>query len=67
MKPLERAQLKNWKDYLDFEISEGDQRRIIVLFERCMIASALYEDFWSKVCVCVWEVLFTSHLLIEGS
>ncbi|GAB0096468.1 Pre-mRNA-processing factor 39 [Sergentomyia squamirostris] len=49
VKPLERCQLKNWKDYLDFEIEQGDRRRIIVLFERCLIACALYEEFWLKL------------------
>lgn len=48
VKPLEKCQLKNWKDYLDFEIGKGDQTRIIVLFERCLIACALYEEFWFK-------------------
>ena len=49
VKPLERAQLKNWKEYLDFEISQRNSERIAILFERCMIACALYEDFWTKV------------------
>ncbi|KAH1000817.1 hypothetical protein HUJ04_013102 [Dendroctonus ponderosae] len=49
VKPLERCQLKNWQDYLDFEIEQGDRTRIIVLFERCLIACALYEEFWAKV------------------
>ncbi|XP_074663004.1 pre-mRNA-processing factor 39-like isoform X2 [Tubulanus polymorphus] len=48
VKPLERAQLKNWKEYLDFEIENGTYERTIVLFERCMIACALYEEFWLK-------------------
>ncbi|KAL4238356.1 PRP39 pre-mRNA processing factor 39 [Mactra antiquata] len=48
VKPLERSQLKNWKDYLDYEIQYGTHERVIVLFERCMIAAALYEDFWLK-------------------
>jgi len=51
VKPLERAQLRNWREYLDFEIAEGDQQRTLILFERCMIACALYEDFWTKVCM----------------
>ena len=50
MKPLERCQLKNWQEYLDYEIEQGDQTRIIVLFERCLIACALYEEFWLRVC-----------------
>ncbi|XP_029468338.1 uncharacterized protein LOC115097047 isoform X2 [Rhinatrema bivittatum] len=48
VKPLERAQLKNWHDYLDFEMANGSHERCIVLFERCVIACALYEDFWVK-------------------
>lgn len=48
VKPLERSQLKNWRDYLDFEIQQGSHEHVIVLFERCMIATALYEDFWLK-------------------
>ncbi|XP_057669540.1 pre-mRNA-processing factor 39 [Diorhabda carinulata] len=48
VKPLERCQLKNWQDYLDYETEQGDRGRIIVLFERCLIACALYEEFWLK-------------------
>ncbi|XP_032871270.1 pre-mRNA-processing factor 39-like [Amblyraja radiata] len=48
VKPLERVQLKNWKDYLDFEMTNGTNERVLVLFERCVIACALYEDFWIK-------------------
>ncbi|XP_075148092.1 pre-mRNA processing factor 39 [Haematobia irritans] len=49
VKPLERCQLKNWKDYIDFEIEKGDRKRILVLFERCLIACALYDEFWLKM------------------
>ncbi|XP_031640349.1 pre-mRNA-processing factor 39 isoform X2 [Contarinia nasturtii] len=49
VKPLERCQLKNWKDYLDFEIEQGDRKRVLVLFERCLIACALYDEFWLKM------------------
>ncbi|KAJ6654268.1 hypothetical protein lerEdw1_007365 [Lerista edwardsae] len=48
VKPLERAQLRNWRDYLDFEMANGSHERTIVLFERCVIACALYEEFWIK-------------------
>ncbi|GAU92356.1 hypothetical protein RvY_04447-2 [Ramazzottius varieornatus] len=48
VRPLENNQLKNWNDYLDFEIAEGQQNRIVFLFERCLVACALYEDFWRK-------------------
>lgn len=46
VKPLERGQLKNWKTYLEFEMEKGDRRRIDTLFERCLIACALYDDYW---------------------
>ncbi|XP_063001860.1 pre-mRNA-processing factor 39-like isoform X2 [Elgaria multicarinata webbii] len=48
VKPLERAQLRNWRDYLDFEMANSPHERAIVLFERCVIACALYEEFWIK-------------------
>lgn len=41
-------------------IIAGGDRRVRILFERCLIACALYEEFWTKVrrgcrgvCVCV--------------
>ncbi|MGH0175500.1 UNVERIFIED_CONTAM: hypothetical protein FKN15_009765 [Acipenser sinensis] len=49
VKPLEKAQLNNWKEYLDFEIENGTPERVAVLFERCLVACALYEEFWVKV------------------
>ncbi|KAK0086782.1 hypothetical protein PV325_002502, partial [Microctonus aethiopoides] len=48
VKPLERCQLKNWKEYLDFEIEQKEENRIIILFERCLIACALYDEFWLR-------------------
>jgi len=48
VKQLERVQLKNWREYLDAEIADGNHERIVLLFERCLIACALYEDFWLK-------------------
>lgn len=49
VKSLEKNQLNNWKEYLDFEIENGTPERVVVLFERCLIACALYEEFWTKV------------------
>lgn len=74
VKPLERVQLKNWREYLDFEISNGTHQRIVALFERCVIACALYEDFWQRFaqymenhsiegCRSVYERACTIHLL----
>ncbi len=73
VKPLDRAQLKAWKSYLDWEIAEAEtaavdaegaaveghegskqecvagRKRVLILFERCLITCALYEGFWNKV------------------
>uniref|UniRef100_A0A8C1U6I7 Si:ch211-114c17.1 n=1 Tax=Cyprinus carpio TaxID=7962 RepID=A0A8C1U6I7_CYPCA len=72
VKPLDRAQLKAWQSYLDWEIAEAEtaavdaegaavegnegskqecvagHNRVLILFERCLIACALYEEFWNK-------------------
>ncbi|XP_018016728.1 pre-mRNA-processing factor 39 [Hyalella azteca] len=48
VKPLERSQLQAWRDYLHFEIKQGNEKRIKTLFERCLIAAALYEEFWMR-------------------
>lgn len=48
VKPLERSQLQAWRDYLEFEIKQGNERRMRTLFERCLIAAALYEEFWMR-------------------
>lgn len=46
VKPLEKCQIENWKNYIAFEKEAGDHQRIVVLYERCLIACALYEEFW---------------------
>ncbi|KAI4904162.1 hypothetical protein NFI96_013819 [Prochilodus magdalenae] len=73
VKPLDRAQLKAWHSYLDWEIAEAQaaqevtegtsvegpegsnvnesvagHKRVLILFERCVIACALYEELWDK-------------------
>ncbi|KAL2077474.1 hypothetical protein ACEWY4_026978 [Coilia grayii] len=73
VKPLDKAQLKGWHVYLDWEMEESrgahdgtaeeeeeqgapkpdgegvsGHKRVLVLFERCLIACALYEEFWIK-------------------
>uniref|UniRef100_A0A3Q1CK86 Uncharacterized protein n=1 Tax=Amphiprion ocellaris TaxID=80972 RepID=A0A3Q1CK86_AMPOC len=45
VKPLDRLQLRSWHSYLDWEI---DDHRVRILFERCLIACALYEEFWIR-------------------
>ncbi|CAG8523984.1 6594_t:CDS:10 [Paraglomus brasilianum] len=48
VKPMDELQLTNWRRYLDFEESEGDDTRIQVLHERCLVACALYDEFWLR-------------------
>lgn len=48
VKALEKCQLNNWKEYLNFEIEKADHKRVVVLFERCLIACAMYDEFWIK-------------------
>jgi pre-mRNA-processing factor 39 len=48
IKPLERGQLKNWNEYLEFEQKQDEPVLVEILFERCLIACALYEEFWIK-------------------
>ncbi|KAF4587669.1 mRNA splicing protein (Prp39) [Ophiocordyceps camponoti-floridani] len=45
---LDHAQLNNWRKYLDFEESEGDFERTVYLYERCLVACALYDEFWAR-------------------
>ncbi|KAM3956573.1 LOW QUALITY PROTEIN: pre-mRNA processing factor 39 [Aphomia sociella] len=49
VKPLERCQLKNWKAYLEWEKQNGSLKRALVLHERCLIACALYDEFWMRL------------------
>lgn len=48
VQPLAKTQLDNWKEYLAFEIREGQHDRIVRLFERCLETCALYFDFWQR-------------------
>lgn len=44
--PLSSTDLDNWTRYLTFEESQGDFRQIVSLYERCLITTYLYEQFW---------------------
>ena len=48
VKPLDQKQLRVWDQYLDWQVGENDHQRTVVLFERCLIPCALYEQFWAK-------------------
>ena len=45
---LEQPQLANWRKYLDFEETEGDPKRIIFLYERCLVTCAFYDELWFR-------------------
>ena len=45
---LEEAELDNWRKYLDYEEKQGDFERTSFLYERCLVACALYDEFWLR-------------------
>ncbi|PHH87869.1 hypothetical protein CDD83_8296 [Cordyceps sp. RAO-2017] len=45
---LDHSQLNNWRKYLDFEEAESDFYRTVCLYERCLVACALYDEFWFR-------------------
>uniref|UniRef100_A0A0N4ZZ01 Pre-mRNA-processing factor 39 n=1 Tax=Parastrongyloides trichosuri TaxID=131310 RepID=A0A0N4ZZ01_PARTI len=46
--PLENKQFSLWFKYLDWEINNRDEKKIKCLFERCLVACCLYEEYWMK-------------------
>ncbi|KAM9301751.1 pre-mRNA-processing factor 39-like [Gastrophryne carolinensis] len=44
--PLNIKQLTIWRKYLEFEVSQGQHERIVLLYERCLMPCAFYEEFW---------------------
>lgn len=65
VKPLERCQLKNWKSYLEWEKQHGSLKRALVLHERCLIACALYEEFWMRLIKFLEERVETNPELVS--
>ena len=45
---LEDAELDNWRKYLEYEEKQGDFERTSFLYERCLVACALYDEFWLR-------------------
>ena len=48
VKPLDEAQLTNWRKYLDFEEGAGDPTRIYHLYERCLVACVSPTLLWFR-------------------
>ena len=45
---LKDTEIENWRKYLDFEEAQGDFHRTCFLYERCLVACAMYEEFWLR-------------------
>jgi pre-mRNA-processing factor 39 len=45
---VDESELENWHKYLKYEEEQGDLKRIMFLYERCLVACALYEQFWLR-------------------
>ena len=45
---LSHADVETWNKYLDFEEAEGDYNRIVALYDRCLVACALYDKLWFR-------------------
>eukprot|EP00210_Caulerpa_lentillifera_P000013 g12.t1 len=58
-KPLDGVQLQTWWKYLDYILTQEDTGQSIILFERCLVACALYPDFWIRY------TLFLESLSLE--
>ena len=54
VKPLDEAQLRNWREYLTREETaaytdkEAHIKKVRALFERCLVPCALYAEFWLR-------------------
>jgi len=48
VKPLDSIQLQAWWKYLDYVCRECSHEEVVILFERCLVACALYPEFWMK-------------------
>ena len=46
--PLDKRQLRTWREYLELEAADGDHHSLVQLYERCLIACAQYEEFWMQ-------------------
>ncbi|TMW66436.1 hypothetical protein Poli38472_004201 [Pythium oligandrum] len=46
--PVSDAALANWHSYLDYEEVIGDTARCELLYERCLISCANYEQLWVR-------------------
>ncbi|MBA0549291.1 hypothetical protein Golob_020328 [Gossypium lobatum] len=53
VRPLNVSELENWHNYLDFIEREGDVNKVVKLYERCLIASANYPEFWIRYVLCM--------------
>jgi len=43
---LDSDQIRNWENYIKFERRSGDHRRLIYVYERCLVACVSNEELW---------------------
>jgi len=48
VQPLGVNELSTWRRYLENEADKCDEDRVVKLYERCLIACALYIEFWQR-------------------
>lgn len=47
-KDLDNDQIANWRKYLEFEENENINERIMLLYERSVMAACYYSEFWIR-------------------
>jgi pre-mRNA-processing factor 39 len=47
-KALDEGQLSNWREYCEFEERQGDDERIRLLYERSIVPTCYYTEFWVR-------------------
>lgn len=48
IKPLDKCDIDNWHQYLDFVEMQNDFDWAVKLYERCLISCAYYSEFWIR-------------------
>jgi len=64
VKPLDEAQLRAWRAYLDWTEDRGDEAQTRALYERCLVACAAYPEFWARYAL--WDQARGLKILERG-
>lgn len=55
-KSIDESQLETWRKYLEFEESEGNYERIVLLYERAIVPLCYYSEFWERYAGYIYRV-----------